>query len=204
MDWLSFVDSTYERAVWWSNFANLLLIVSLAVGVLATIIIFRASNAKEQHLKLDIAVTADDAARAGLSTAITAAELRKIKEPRALSTPQQNRIIENLKPFSGTTFVVATYPGEPEPAAFSVAIAKTLEKAGWILNPNKSKGSLLGIASGVVVVVGNNAGETAEKAGAALLETLKAEGVELVTLGHGSLQVNPIAVAIQIQVAKKP
>jgi len=158
MDWLSFVDSTYERAVWWSNFANVLLIASLVVGILATIIIYRTSNAKEEHLKLDIAVTADDAARAGLSAAITAEELRKIREPRTLSVPQQNRIIEKLKPFSRTTFIVTTYPGEPEPAAFSVAIAKTLEKAGWILNPNRSKGSLLGIASGVVVLVGTMQG----------------------------------------------
>jgi hypothetical protein len=62
----------------------------------------------------------------------------------------------------------------------------------------------MGLASGVVVVIGRGAGSNAGKAGAALLEALRAEGVAETSLEHDSLQINPTPIAIKIQVAKKP
>jgi len=132
----------------------------------------------------------------------TKIELDKIKAPRTLSHEQQNRIINKIEEFHGTTFVVMTYPGQPEAVEFSNAIANILVRAGWNLNPNNSRGTLLGSASGVVVVVGRQAGAKAEKKGKALLEALVSEGI-LAKLGYGSLQINPIAIEIKIQVANK-
>lgn len=129
-------------------------------------------------------------------------ELAEIKTPRTLSSEQQNRIIEKLKKFPGTTFVMMTYPGQPEAVEFSNAIADTLVRAGWNLNPNKSRGTLLGSASGIVVVVGRQAGAKAEEKGKALLEALASEGISA-KLGHDSLVINPVAIEIKIQVANK-
>lgn len=135
-------------------------------------------------------------------TAEAKRELEKIKAPRTLSLEQQNRILNKLKQFPGTTFVTTTYPGQPEAVEFSNAIADTLVRAGWIFNPNNSRGSLLGSAEGIVVVVGKQAGIKAEEKGKALLDALISEDI-LATLGYNSLVVNPIAIEIKIQVANK-
>ena len=130
-------------------------------------------------------------------------ELERLKAPRTLTAEQQLRITEKVKIFHGTTFEVITYPGEPEPVAFSSIIAGILVRAGWTLNPNNSHGSLLGLASGVVVVVGKQAGAKAEQSGTVLLESITSEGVDA-RLGSASLQINPTSIAIQLQVGKKP
>lgn len=151
-----------------------------------------------------IAEANERAAKADKKAAEAQLELAKFKAPRTLTDEQRERITGKLKPFLGTTFEVVTYPGEPEPATFSNVIAETLVKAGWVFNPNHSHGHLMGLASGVVVVIGREAGSNAGKAGAALLEALRAEGVAETKLGRDSLQINPTPIAIQIQVAKKP
>ena len=158
----------------------------------------------------ELARTTESAAKAGERAAQAEAraaeanlELAKLKAPRTLSEQQRNRITAKLEPFKGTTFEIVTYPGEPEPVAFSDLIATMLTNAGWVSNPNKASGSLMGLASGVVVVVGKQAGQNAEQAGMVLLNALKSEGV-MAKLAYGSLQVNPIPIAIELQVAKKP
>ena len=183
--------------------ANLFLIAALVVGVIATGLIIWTGKVKEEYLKRDLANTTERAAKAELRAAEANLELAKLKAPRTLTAKQKNRITEKVNKFPGTTFEVITYPGEPEPVAFSNIIADILVQAGWLLNPNHSSGSLLGLASGVIVVVGKQAGAKAEEAGIVLLEALISEGVAA-KLGHESLQINPIKIAIKIQVAKKP
>lgn len=171
-----------------------------------------AAKAREKTASLEVeaaktkeavAQANERAAQAEARAAEANLELAKLKAPRSLSSTQQNRIMEKLKKFSGTTFEVITYPGEPEPVAFSSTIAEILVSAGWRFNPNNSRGSLLGLASGVVVVIGKQAGAQAEETGKALLEALASEGVSA-KLGYDSLQINPVAIAIKIQVGKKP
>lgn len=178
--------------------------VVVGIATYAVVILQRqeisASKDEFERYKLD---AGQSIAEAGARAAEANLELERLKAPRSLTAEQQLRIMEKVKLFHGTTFEVTTYPGEPEPAAFSSVIADILVRAGWVLNPNDSRGSLLGLASGVVVVVGKQAGAKAEQTGEALLESLTSEGVSA-RLGSASLQVNPITIAIQIQIAKKP
>jgi len=155
------------------------------------------------QLDIDAAKANERAANAEVRAAEANLELAKLKAPRTLSLEQQDRVVEKLKKFSGTTFQIITYPGEPEPAAFSNIIASILVRAGWQFNPNNSRGSLLGLASGVIIVVGRQAGTIAEEKGKSLLEALVSEGISA-KLGYSSLQINPVAIEIKIQVAKKP
>ena len=135
-------------------------------------------------------------------TAEAKQKLEKIIAPRTLSPEQQNRIIDKLKKFPGTTFVVTTYPGQAEAVEFSNTITNILVRAGWNFNPNNSISSLLGSASGVVVVVGKQAGIKADEKGKALLEALVSEEIPA-KLGYSSLVINQVAIEIKIQIGNK-
>lgn len=200
---------------------NLVMLVSLGVAAIAAVAVVISTTIviklqKQEAMdsaeafaqyKVDagvrIAEASEGAAKANERAAEANLELERLKAPRSLPAEQKTRIRGKLKALSGTTFEVVTYPGEPESVAFSNIIAETLSSAGWVFNPNGSRGSLLGLASGVVVVVGKHAGAKADEAGNVLLEALISEGVSA-KLGHDSLQINPVAIAIQVQVAKKP
>ena len=183
---------------------------ALVIGVLATYAIVVSGNIRDRDLKHELKNKDESIAKAnaqGEEAKAEAAkanlELERLRAPRTLSVEQRLRIIEPVKIFHGTTFDVVTYPGDPEPLAFSNVIAETLVRAGWTLNPNHNPpGTLLSLASGVVVVVSNHAGSQARLAGMALLESLKLEGVDARLAYSGGLQINPIMIAIEIQVAK--
>lgn len=190
----------------WSNiYFTALVIAALAgaISIAAGFIQNKLNNAMSEKLKSSVAVANEEAAKANLLAAEAKLELAKFRAPRTLSNEQQKRIFDKVKKFPGTTFTVTTYPGEPEAVEFSNTISNILVKAGWRLNPNNSKGSLLGSASGLVVVAGKQAGDKAIEKGTALLEALLSEGVSAKP-GYGSLVVNPVPIEIQIQVAKKP
>jgi len=178
-------------------------LVGAVITLISVSLLMWSTRIKDHRFEKEIAQLNIDAAKANERAAEANLELAKLKAPRTVSPEQQSRIIEKLKGFPGTTFEVITYPGEPEPVAFSNVIAGLLERAGWRLNPNNSKGSLLGLASGVVVVIGKQAGASAEEKGKTLLEALVSEGISA-RLGYDSLQVNPVAIEIAIRVAKKP
>ncbi len=214
-----------QSVAWWNKWViggMAATAIAASVLVIAQMMVNREakslSEAQERFLKLKdeklskelsdkgvlIAEANERAANADKKAAEAQLELAKFKAPRTLTDEQRERITRKLKPFLSTTFEVVTYSGEPEPITFSNVIVETLVKAGWVFNPNNSHGHLMGLASGVVVVIGREAGSNAGKAGAALLEALRAEGVAETKLGHDSLQINPTPIAIKIQVAKKP
>jgi hypothetical protein len=195
-----------------SNIAVVVLTALLAVaGYFAWLYSTDLAALKEDELsrfKLEstkeIAKANEQAAIAEALAAESQLELAKFKAPRTLTDEQRKRIAEKVNAFSGTTFEVITYPGEPEPANFSNLIAEMLVQAGWIFNPNNTSGSLMGLASGVVVNVGKQAGSMATQAGETLVESLTAEGVSARLVPSVSLQVNPLSIAIKLQVGKKP
>lgn len=194
---------SFETAVWLYDRANLLVIGALTIGVIATVLVVWMGNVKEEYLRRDLASTNERAANAEERAAEANLELARLKAPRTLTAEQKNRISERVRKFPGTIFDATTYPGEPEAVAFTNIISELLEAAGWTLNPRRGQSSLMGSASGMVVVIGKHAGAPAEMAGKELTAALAGEGVT-VSLAHASLQVNPIKVAIQIQVARKP
>lgn len=195
-----------------SNIAVVVLTALLAVaGYFAWLYSTDLAALKEDELNRFKLESAKEIAKANEQAAIAEAlaaesqlELAKFKAPRTLTDEQRKRIAEKVNAFSGTTFEIITYPGEPEPANFSNLIAETLVQAGWIFNPNNTSGSLRGLASGIVVNVGKQAGSMATQAGKTLVESLTAEGVSARLVGSASLQVNPISIAIKLQVGKKP
>lgn len=161
-----------------------------------------ANLAKELSDKgLLIARVNERAAQAEARAAEARLELAKFKAPRTLTDEQQELIAEKLKPFSGTVFEVHTYPNDAEPSGLAKNIEDAVVSAGWHLEA--VRGTLLGVVSGVTVVVSTQARTNAEQAGAALLNALTSEGIAA-KLGHGSLKVNPTVIAIKIAVGKKP
>ena len=66
---LSFLDSTYERSIWWNDVASTALVVSLVIGVISTFIIVRTSSTKEDFLRRDLAKAQGGAANAELRSA---------------------------------------------------------------------------------------------------------------------------------------
>lgn len=185
------------------SWANWFLVASLVFGVLATGAIVISGNIREERLKREIASTNLRAEQANAEAAKANLELERLKAPRKLTLDQQDRIFNRAKAFGGTTFEIVTFPWEPEAAGFANTIADILVRSGWNLNPNKVKNSILGHASGVVVVVGKQSGQAGQQIGHALLESLISEGV-IARLITSSLQINPTSITIQIQVGTKP
>lgn len=185
------------------SWANGLLVVSLILGVLATGAIVISGNIREERLKREISTTNLRAETANAEAAKANLELERIKAPRKLALDQQERILNKARLFAGTTFEIVTFPWEPEAFLFSNTIADILVRAGWTLNPNNVDNSILGHLSGVAVIVSKHSGQTGQQIGQVLLESLVSEGVtaRLMTL---SLQINPTAITIQIQVGTKP
>lgn len=205
-------ESLSQSVDWW-NTALIWALVFGAIAAIALVVTTRIGitrakqlsdvqaeliGAKDRQLAIDLRDKDKKIAEADARAVEAQLELARLTAPRTLSVEQQNRIGEKLKAFHGTTFEVVTYPGEPESVAFSQVIANTLVRAGWALNSDQGHGFLLGLASGVVVVVGKQAGPQAEQAGTTLVESLISEGVAA-KLGSAS-----IVTMIKIQVAKKP
>jgi hypothetical protein len=125
-------------------------------------------------------------------------ELAIYSMPRMLDPEQVDRIIEKLTPFSGTKYDLAVAFLDPEFLLLLTFIEPALAKAGWeearcsigpgggIVRPD---GRILGIAASASgVAVGLNVGElppgtpSAAGAGMALVEALRAEGIEVIPL----------------------
>ena len=84
--WLSFLTSTYEDAIWWSDLGNIFFIGSLIFGVLAAGVIFVTSSAKEEYLKLEVAKLQADAADSKRRQAEAEVKLEELRKPRTLNT----------------------------------------------------------------------------------------------------------------------
>lgn len=149
---LPFLDSTYARAVWWNDTANVVLIISLIVGVLATFVIVRTSSTKEEFLKRDLSEATTEAAKATEGVALAhertaQAEVRiaeaqreteKLREKNiALERAVSPRILEqhltgeSLKSFANAEVAVISLSDfEPRRTAGQIRFMLRSE-AGW-------------------------------------------------------------------------
>lgn len=116
----------------------------------------READAKAEGFRLDIARANESAAKAQAQVAGATAEaakanleLARLKEPRRLSTEQQNRVAARLRQFAGQKFDFNVYP-ESEPMALATMFDSMLKAAGWQRIPSRN--------GDIVVTVG---GETA-------------------------------------------
>jgi hypothetical protein len=105
------------------NWANLLLLGALAVGVISTGLVVWMGNVKEEYLKRDIAASNARALEAQLA-------LEKFKAGRTLKEEQQKRISASLRPFAGTVFNIAASNAR-EPLSLVVQIEAALAAADW-------------------------------------------------------------------------
>lgn len=124
---------------------------------------------------------------------------RKIENPAALT--------EKLKPFSGTPYDFSLEV-EPEPLALMDKLAAVLDAAGWqrqgcegqgvIFNePGRPPACLIGL-SGIAIHIDNSRTADWEPAVLALLNGLKAEGIEADALRITDNSETPKAVHIKI------
>ena len=116
------------------NLANLLLIVSLVLGVISTCIVVWMGSIKEEYASKEIAAMQERTANAEHRTVEAQIELEKLKkatEPRTLTQEQQNHIqrgISKLKPLK-VTFGVS--PSSNENQWLVRHIAAPFSMAGW-------------------------------------------------------------------------
>ena len=129
--WLSFFSSTYERAVWWNDFANGVFIASLIVGVLATFVIVRTSSSKEEYLKRDLADAnlarlkleeklaprrLDANARSGLQSSLQRVARRRVRVESYSLDLEAAMLAGQIKNALGAILVVEDWIGAEPPA----------------------------------------------------------------------------------------
>lgn len=122
-----------ETAVWVYDWANIALIVSLVVGVVATALIVWMGNVKGEYLDREVATANERAAEA--NRIAEAERLERIKleaqvSPRRLTSEQQKRVASALRRFSGKAVSVTSYALDLEAALLGEQIIAALNMAG--------------------------------------------------------------------------
>jgi hypothetical protein len=127
-------------------------------------------------------------------------ELEKYRAPRSLTDEQVARIREKVRPFSGQVFGAITYWGESEPVALTKRIGDlALIPAGWIFSKAERFEALVGIVSGIAVLVSAESDPKSVAAAKVLVEALNNEGLA------ASLTIDPTyKTLVKIQVGVKP
>jgi hypothetical protein len=120
---------------------------------------------------------------------------------RTLTQEQQHRIRNELMPFSGQEFSLATYRDDQECMGLYNTLNSIAVAAGWKY-PNPTWGTLLGILEqGITLRLSPSANEITKHAANALATALKHEGMATtIVFDPPAAPVN----SIQIRVGKKP
>jgi hypothetical protein len=170
------------------DIAQIVFIVSLAVGVVAACLSFWAGNVKEKNFRLDLATANASAARANER----AEELRKRNlELEAAIAPrllEQGKSSAALKPFSGIQVFIVVMP-DFEARRLAGQLAIMFDLAAWKLQrPFESDSDLrdgvaVQYASGADLESGRGFefGESQKAAAEALVAQLAASGIEAKT-----------------------
>jgi len=143
-----------ENVNFWANWV---LVISLAVGVVATYFIVVSGNEKERKLKLELSKANADAEKAKATAAEantrTAALHLKVEEEarkraeaelaletlraklrgRSLTEKQREILLSSLKQFSGAAITVESL-GDKEAAVFAEQIISVMKEAGIVVN----------------------------------------------------------------------
>lgn len=148
-----------ETASLVADWANIVFIASLAIGVVATILIVWMANVKESHwdrereranqhagelanetarlsmeaerAKASIAAADARAAEASVVASRAQLALEQFRAPRVLTQEQMQALVTSCRPFAGIPFDFAVNP-TPEPQALMGQISEALRAAGWI------------------------------------------------------------------------
>lgn len=120
-----FSEISLPWATWWSDAANLVLLVCLLGGVLATFVIIRATNVKEHHWENDRRASQKEIAR-----------LQALTAWRNVLPEQHQKLVAELSkmvtpPQAGRTVIIAWIKNDPESLWYSSQIFKVFEDAGW-------------------------------------------------------------------------
>ena len=130
-----------ETAATVSDWANVLLVISLVLGVLSTYAIFIAGNVKEAALKREVAAASIKTAElekeaAALEAQAEADRLARLKiearmAPRSLSQQQQNELASTLSQFKNVRGTIIASPSTQESEWFARVLHAPLRAAGW-------------------------------------------------------------------------
>ena len=195
----SFSDMSLETANWWSDVANMVLVVSLVAGVAATFVVVRTGNVKEafwdkarEEAKSELAKTSKAIAEANerAAEANRKAEEEKLARvkieeklaPRQLSDEQKNKIGRMLSEFAsipGTgnkqKVSVFSVSGSFESQIFAQHIVHALTIAGWNVDEQPVTYGMSYTLLGVGILLSNN--PRAENVAKALIEAFSEERV---------------------------
>jgi hypothetical protein len=206
------IDLSLPQANALYNTANVVLILGAFLVLLGTIVAIwtggireRFGNERLSNNETETARAKADAAKADAHAAEVNLELAKLKAPRTLGGEQQQRLVSQLRPFSGQTFSFTVVP-DTEPLALMSMIRTVLVSSGWVRVPSQL-GDIevdgAGVAYGPAVEIqmppiGNaNAWERAKFLSAALT----AEGVIATAKLNPALKDDQ---AINVMVGRKP
>jgi hypothetical protein len=125
---LSFLDSSYERAIWWHDKADVVLVLALVIGVVATYVSIRTGNTKEEYLKGELAITNARAEEAIFAYGKLKAQLTW----RRLTPEQLKFIIDRASALKWPNVIlpIKVFPGDVESKFFAGEISKALTTAG--------------------------------------------------------------------------
>ena len=129
------------RAAWLYNAANIMLIISLVAGVVATALIVWMGNVKEQYANADAdslkeRIAQADARAAEANRLAEGERLARIKieaglASRRLSPEQMSKFASTLRAKRGSLLgVIVTVLGDQEAHEFGLYIAKAVDAAG--------------------------------------------------------------------------
>lgn len=139
-----------------ANLANVALVLSLVVGVVATITIVWMGGVKERYWDKDRQESSErvaslvtqgdqlrkDTAEANARAAEAQLALEKFRAGRTLTPEQRAKITEEMRPFAGTPVVFGVFQ-DPEPIALLDQLSDALTLAGWSEQEWKSGGDIV-------------------------------------------------------------
>ncbi len=165
-----------------ANTANIALIASLVVGVLATFLVVWMGNVKEGYSKREIAIAHERAAELNRKAEEDRLARVKIEErlaPRHITQAQQNAISEKLSEFKNNRVAFGVKPSTDESEWFMRWLAAPFSMAGWRVEMHANPSEMKYIHAGVMVetTMHPQAVVIANK----VVDALRAEGVKAAT-----------------------
>jgi hypothetical protein len=146
----------------WYDIANIVLVVSLGLGVAATVVSVWMGKVQDRYLRRELSDAATVAAEANKRAAEATLELAKYRAPRTLTPSQRESFIRAMAPFKGQSVSVGAIPVTGEGGAFGVEIVNALNEAGLRASINQGAAEVhVGPVNGVLAraTTGNTKGE---------------------------------------------
>ena len=186
------------------DIANIVLIVGLVIGAVATVLIVWMGNVKEGYLKREVASAHERAAE--LNQKAEAERLARVKieerlAPRHITQAQQEIIAAKLSEFKNHRVAFGVKPSTDESEWFMRWLAAPFSMAGWKVEMHAVAAEMKYIHAGVMVesTMHPQAIAIANK----VVEALKAEGINAATAPLLSSQSSPDPLRLLIVIGSK-